>query len=141
MIKIKILSVGKQKHSWLEEAIKEYEKRLTGAVQIEWLLYKSDDQLEANAIQEKRLICLDPRGIEYDSPQFSQFIQKELNQHGPRLTFIIGGALGLCEALKEKANHTISVSKLTFTHQLARLILVEQLYRSLEIAKNSPYHK
>ena len=137
MIKIKILSVGKHKHSWLESALSDYEKRLTGTAQLEWLLYKGDDKLIDAALQCEKFICLDPKGAQMSSEQFSTFIIEK----GARLTFIIGGAEGLPPILKEKASNLISFSKLTFTHQITRLVLCEQLYRAFEINKNSLYHK
>lgn len=141
MIKIKIFTVSKHKHAWLEEALSSYEKRLRSFSHITWQLFKSEKDLEKHVEREKNFICLDPTGVEYTSEQFAQFINQNIEQKGPKLSFVIGGANGLLNETKDSAEHIISLSKLTFTHQMTRLILIEQLYRSFEIARNSPYHK
>ncbi len=137
---ITLYSVGKNKEQWLEEACSEYIKRLTpdAIVQTEWL--RDDQQLIKATSKEKRLLCLDPLGKEFTSEQFSKYLIQELENSGARLGFVIGGPLGLPKELKEK-HPLISLSKMTFTHQCTRLILLEQIYRSFEIAKGSPYHK
>lgn len=137
MVKINILSIGKIKHSWLEEALDEYTKRLSPYATINWRLVKNLTELEKAAEKEMRLICLDPKGREQTSEEFSSLIQKE----GSRMCFVIGGDVGLSEMLKKRAAHLLSLSRLTFTHQLTRLILLEQLYRAFEIERGSPYHK
>lgn len=136
MIKIKIVSIGKTKESWLNEAIQEYLKRLTGTVSIEFVFWKDDAQLVSYVNEEEGVVCLDPEGEQLDSPQFAQSLAK----HGSRITFVIGGSDGLPASLKQKFP-LISLSKLTFTHQLTRLVLVEQIYRAYEILKGSKYHK
>ncbi|MCB1107387.1 MAG: 23S rRNA (pseudouridine(1915)-N(3))-methyltransferase RlmH [Chlamydiia bacterium] len=131
-LKIKIFSPGKTKEKWLQEGLAEYEKRL-GGIEIEWD-YKT-------LPQKAPFICLDPRGKSYSSTTFSEFLYKEFEKEGSRLTFVIGDADGLPSHLLEKASHVITLSKLTFTHQLARLILLEQIYRATQIYHNTPYHK
>lgn len=142
MIKIKILSVGKNKESWLEQALSEYVKRLKPIANIEFTWTKDDQQLLEMAQKEPLIICLDANGQSLNSEQFANFLQTKIQQGGTRIAFIIGGAEGLPEPLKNK--HTaslISLSPMTFTHQIARLVLLEQIYRSFEIAKGSQYHK
>lgn len=140
MLKIKILSVGKTKESWLQEAWDEYCKRLKTTAQIETLWAKDDKHLELLAEKEDRLILLDPQGKMHTSESFSKFLWEEIEKGGAKTTFLIGGAEGIPQALKDK-NESISLSRLTFTHQMTRLILIEQIYRALEIAKGSKYHK
>ena len=89
---------------------------------------------------KQSIICLDPNGKEFDSLQFSKFIQDRLIKADSRLAFVIGGAEGLPLSLKS-GYELVSLSRLTMTHQLTRLFLIEQLYRAFEIAKGSPYHK
>jgi len=140
MIKVKIVSVGKTKEPWLEQAIGEYLKRLTGQIEIALMWVKNDDQLVQLVEKEGAVICLDPQGKEFDSLLFSRFLEKSIEASGARLTFVIGGAEGLPQALKE--NHPlISLSRLTFTHQLTRLVLIEQLYRAFTLIQGIPYHK
>ena len=140
MYKIKILSVGKTKEPWLEEGVAEYIKRLQPIATINCVWVKGDEQLQLLAEKEQTLICLDPWGQEMPSEGFSKFLHERLEVGGCKLTFVIGGPEGIPEVLRERAP-LISLSKLTFTHQLARLILLEQLYRGFEIAKGSKYHK
>lgn len=140
MIRIKILSIGKTKERWLEEAIGEYLKRLTGVVSIEFILAKDNEQLISLVAKERGIICLDPEGKMVGSEEFSQLFYKQLEEYGARLTFVIGGAEGLPQALRE-GYFKLSLSRLTFTHQISRLLLVEQLYRAVEIAKGSNYQK
>lgn len=141
MIKVKILTIGKHKHSWLESALEEYEKRLKPYMTIEWVLVKNDEQLLKLAHEAKNCICLDPKGVEMTSEAFALQIERLIHQKGAHLTFCIGGAEGLPSLLKNTALAVISLSKLTFTHQMTRLILLEQLYRSKEIFEGSGYHK
>lgn len=140
MLKVKILSIGKTKESWLEEALDEYLKRLSPILQIEFVFVKSDEQLETQCLKEKNLIGLDPRGKTVTSEEFASLFMKSLEKEGSKLTFVIGGPEGLSPKLKEKMS-LISLSKMTFTHQISRLILVEQIYRAMEIHKGSQYHK
>ena len=140
MHRIRLISVGKTKEEWLDEAIQEYVKRLQPVATFDFIWAKNDEQLQSLAEKDEAVICLDSSGKMYDSIQFSSFLMKELEKGGARLTFVIGGAEGLPAAMKERYP-LISLSLMTFTHQVARLILVEQTYRAFEIAKGSRYHK
>ncbi len=141
MYKLKIYSIGKTKENWLHDALREYEERLKSSLSIEWILAKDDEQLMQFLNKEMHFICLDPEGKEYTSEKFSSFLLQSLQDMNSRLTFVIGGSLGLPKALKQRAKSLLSLSKLTFTHQITRLILIEQIYRALEIEKGTPYHK
>lgn len=138
--KIKIISVGKTKEAWLKNAIDEYLQRLQGRAQFECIWAKDDDQFASLVSREKHLIALDPAGEEMSSEGFAAFLQDRLESGGSRLTFAIGGDSGLPLNIKQSAP-LLSLSKLTFTHQMTRLILVEQIYRALEINRGSQYHK
>lgn len=135
MIKVHIHTIGKSKETWLNDALAEYEKRLQGKAQIKWLLAKDNTELLKQVSLEPNLIALDVQGALLSSEAVSQ----KLTQAGSRLAFIIGGAEGLPPLLQPKWRW--SLSPLTFTHQMTRLILLEQLYRAYEIEKKSPYHK
>jgi 23S rRNA (pseudouridine1915-N3)-methyltransferase len=142
MIKIKILSVGKTREQWLEEALAEYFKRLQKTVQFECLWAKDDTQLLALAEKEDVIICLDPAGKLMTSEKFAIFFSRQVEAAGARLAFVIGGPEGLPMPLKQHSKIAMfSLSPMTFTHQLTRLILVEQIYRAMEILKGSKYHK
>lgn len=140
MFKIRIISVGKTKEEWLKAGIEEYTKRMSQSVEVSWILVKHDTQLESLALNEKGLICLDPNGKMLTSEQFSGFFLEQIALQGSKISILIGGAEGIPESIKQKAP-LISLSKLTFTHQMTRLVLMEQIYRALEIAKGSSYHK
>ena len=141
--RVRVLSVGKTKESWLNAAIDEYLVRLRPnlAVDCEWV--RDDDALVAKSREERgALVLLDERGRQLSSRDFSAFLYETLEQGGSRATFVIGGADGLPAALRDDATaRTLSLSKLTFTHQMARLLLVEQLYRGVEIRRGSKYHR
>lgn len=140
MFHLRILSVGKTKETWLDQAIEEYCKRLQHVLTINFTWAKNDSQLITFASKEPVLIALDSQGQMQTSEEFSTFMMKEFESTGGRLAMVIGGAEGLPKKLKQ-GNRLISLSPMTFTHQLIRLILVEQLYRAFEIAKGSRYHK
>ena len=136
MIKIKVFSIGKTKETWLQEALEEYEGRLKPIVSLEWILAKNDEQMKQFLSKEQTFICLDPQGKHYSSEEFSSYLSNQ-----SRLAFVIGGSEGIPEEIKQKAKICISLSKMTFTHQITRLILVEQIYRAFEISKGTGYHK
>ena len=86
------------------------------------------------------LILLDEGGKQYSSKQFAAFMEKKMIQSHKRIIFQIGGAYGFSEAVYKRANHQISLSEMTFSHQMIRLFFLEQLYRSMTIIRNEPYH-
>lgn len=141
VIKIKLLTVHKTKENWLQDALQEYEKRLKALCQLEWILAKTDVQLEEICSKETSFIALDPQGKAFDSLQFSKWFLKKAAESKGRLIFVIGGPNGLSEACKKRASFLWSLSPLTFTGQITRLLLVEQLYRAFEIDKGTGYHK
>ncbi|CDR33921.1 23S rRNA (pseudouridine(1915)-N(3))-methyltransferase RlmH [Criblamydia sequanensis] len=140
MLKIKILSIGKTKETWLEEALSLYFKRLESQVIIETEWLKNDDLLEKAVLKEKFAIALDSTGPSMKSEEFASFLKKGFEEGGSRIAFVIGGATGLPLCIKNKYP-LLSLSSLTLTHQMVRLLLVEQIYRSFEIWKGSGYHK
>lgn len=140
MYKLRIISVGKTKEEWLESAIAEYIKRLQPIAAIEFVWAKNDAQLISLVEKEVAVICLEASGPMFDSEKFSSYFIKQLEAHGSRLAFVIGGAEGLPETLK-KSYPLLSLSRMTFTHQMIRLVLIEQIYRAFEIDKGSRYHK
>lgn len=141
MLKMKLFTIGKCKEKWLLDAIADYTKRLENQLSIEWILAKDTKRLCELLVKNTRYIALDPRGRAVSSEDFSLFLKQEFITAGARLSFVIGGAEGLPSSILKNATECISLSPLTFTHQLTRLILLEQLYRAIEILKGSPYHR
>ena len=138
MLKLTIISPHKTKESWLNEAIQDYEKRLSHSIKVFWKYARDDTQLEK--LLPKNYICLDPKGSQMTSEHFSKFLENAWVKEGSSLCFLIGGAEGIPLHLK-KDKQMISLSLMTFTHQMVRLIFIEQIYRALEISKGSQYHK
>jgi 23S rRNA (pseudouridine1915-N3)-methyltransferase len=134
-MKCKILTQGKVKEAWLSEALNEYTKRLEPYLGIEWALFKTPEELEKALSFEKQPFLLDPKGKLIDSEEFHRLVYSQ-----SAVTFGIGGPDGFSEELK-KGRKLLSFSPLTFTHQIARLLLLEQLYRACQIERNSPYHR
>lgn len=141
MYRIRILTMGKIKERWLSTAINEFIGRLEGKVSVEWKLFKHAEQLEAASLLQKNLIGLDAAGQGFTSEEFSTFLINRFEEGGARLAFVIGGADGLSEAVKKHCKELVSLSEMTFTHQMVRLIFLEQVYRAFEIEKGSPYNK
>ena len=157
---IKIITVGKLKEKYLKQGIAEYVKRLGSYCKLE-IIEVNDEKVPEN-LSEKEMeqvkdkegerilakisetsyvFALAINGKQYDSVEFS----KDIEQLGIRgksdLVFIIGGSIGLSDSVLKRANEQISFGKLTFPHQLMRLVLVEQVYRAFRISKGEPYHK
>ena len=143
---IKIICVGKIKEKFYRDAIVEYMKRLTKYHKI-----VIDEVSDSNINQEKDLILkhintkdyiitLEIDGNSMDSLEFASFIDKRLSINS-NITFVIGGSNGLHDDIKKLSNYKLSFSKMTFPHQLFRIILLEQIYRSFRILNNESYHK
>ncbi|PIS01694.1 MAG: 50S rRNA methyltransferase [Chlamydiae bacterium CG10_big_fil_rev_8_21_14_0_10_35_9] len=136
MLKVKIISIGKNKEKWLIEAINEYEKRLSSAIQFEWIFLKNNLSL-SDYTEKMPFIALDPMGKEFESISFSKQIFKMFEENHSRLNFVIGSSDGIPKEILKKSFFKISLSKLTFTHQITRLILIEQIYRAYQIQHGS----
>lgn len=148
---IRILAIGKKHETWVVSGIKRYEKRLQKPFNVSWIIlpHSAHEGLLARQDESGRLlaklgghefvILLDEQGTLFDSPTISKIFLSPL-QSSQAVTVIIGGAYGVADALKRRANVVWSLSPLVFPHQLVRLILAEQLYRAQEIAANRPYH-
>ena len=156
IMKIEFWSIGKQHDAGIKAAIDEYSKRISKYCQLQWqvipvpknaaMLSENDlKRLEGKMIldwldKDTTLIALDEYGKELDSIELSRFITKKSNMGCKKLVFLIGGAFGLDEAVLQRADFKWSLSKLTFPHQLVRLLLAEQIYRAFTIIKNEKYH-
>lgn len=153
---IKLIAVGKTDNRALQQLISTYEKRLSYYINFELQLLpdiKNSKSLseEQQKIKEgelilsyvepsHHLILLDERGKEYTSIAFADELQKKMNTGIKQLTFVIGGPYGFSQAVYQRSNSKLSLSKLTFSHQMIRLFFVEQLYRAFTILRNEPYH-
>ncbi len=137
----KIIAVGKIKKKWIQEGIDMYLKRLPGLEVIE--IKDNNQTKEENTIREiirknEILVTLNENGHSFTSKQLAT---KLLNSHNQNIIFVIGGALGLTPSLNNLASWQLSLSPLTFPHEIARLLLIEQLYRAKTIVQGGPYHK
>ena len=155
MMKIKIVSVGSIKEKFLKDAISEYLKRLTRFAKIEIIEVdetkiqnKSEEQVkkeEGERLlkrigQDEFVFLLDLKGELISSEVLAQKINDLINKGISPLTFVIGGTLGLSEEVRKRANIKLSISKMTFTHQMCRMIILEQIYRTFKIINNEEYH-
>ena len=149
---IKVLAVGKLKEKYLIDALKEYEKRISKYTKLEIIEVKDED-FDINKTLEKEkesilkyvdskdyIITLDIEGKNISSEAFASKINDIFN-HNPNITFIIGGSYGLHKDIKDMSNFSLSFSKMTFPHQLFRVMLLEQIYRTFKINNNETYHK
>ena len=135
MRKLEIISIGKTREKWLQEALLEYEKRLKPKLQIDWKIVSNFAKVEPP------YIALDVQGELVNSVKLSHKLISLFDQCGSRLSFLIGGSEGIEREILDKSIWRWSLSPLTFTHQMTRLIVLEQLYRSFEIDAGSKYHK
>lgn len=148
---IRIFAVGKKHESWVVEGIERYEKRLKAPFLTEWVLmaHSTFDSDRAREEESERIISrlpahafivlLDERGKEMDSPTLSRVLKEHLDQ-SREIILIIGGAYGVSDQLRDRADLVWSLSPLVFPHQLVRLLLIEQLYRAQQIAVGGQYH-
>ncbi len=140
MLNVKIVTIGGLRESYLREAAAEYEKRCRPYCKLSVIELKSETAL-AGALEDKNYkIALCVEGKELSSPELSALIGKAAVQGGGGVTFVIGGADGLDEKSKQLCDFRLSFSKMTFPHQLMRVILTEQLYRALNISAGGHYH-
>ena len=147
---IKIICSGKIKEKYLNDAINEYKTRISKYTKLKIIEIKDEKsekalEIEANNIQKHikpndYIITLEIEGKELTSKQFAEQIDKILITK-PNITFIVGSSNGLDNSIKKISNYKLSFSKLTFPHQLFRVILLEQIYRAFKILNNETYHK
>lgn len=147
---IKIICVGKIKENYFIDAIKEYKKRLGKYTKLEIIelpdynydinktLFEEGKNI-LNKIDDKSfVITMQVNGKQIDSVEFSKLIDTNISNN---ITFVIGGSYGLSKEVLDRSNYALSFSKLTFPHQLFRIVLLEQIYRSFKIMNNETYHK
>ena len=160
MLNIRLICVGKLKERFYAEAGAEYAKRLgafcrlevielaeerlgenPSAAELEAALNREAEQIEKKLLKDGTIVCLCVEGGQMDSEAFAGLLTRTENSGRPRLSFVIGGSFGLAQKLKDRADLRLSMSKMTFPHHLARVMLLEQVYRGFQIKEGSRYHK
>lgn len=155
-MQIRLLAIGKTDHAAIQELIDEYSKRLgfyikfdleiipdiknTKSLSEEMQKEKEGEQILKKLTNSDELVILDEQGKQYSSVDFAEFLQKKMNSGLKQLVFVIGGPYGFSQEVYGRANGKISLSKMTFSHQMVRPFFIEQLYRGYTILRNEPYH-
>jgi 23S rRNA (pseudouridine1915-N3)-methyltransferase len=155
-MRIELILNGKTEDKYVEEGFALYEKRLKHYIQFATLAIASPKvpksaspqkimELEAELMEKQfdvddYVVLLDEHGKEPTSVEFAAYLQKRMNAGIKKLVFVVGGPYGFDERIKNRSNDKLALSKLTFPHQLVRLVFIEQLYRAFTILRNEPYH-
>lgn len=152
-MKLSIFSVGKAHESYIKDGVEQFTKRIGHYYPIDWQLIPPSKLTEPVQIKKAEavsiikalspidvLVLLDEKGKMLSSPGLANLIQQKANQSAQRIVFLIGGAYGVDEEIKKRANFTWSISELVFPHMLVRLLLAEQIYRACSILANEKYH-
>ena len=155
-MKIKLLAIGKTDNKALQSLMDEYQQRLKHYIKFEFEIIpdiKNTKNLSEYQQKEKEgelilskiqptdeLMLLDENGLEFTSIAFSNYLQKKMNAGTKQLVLLIGGPYGFSDAVYAKSLGKVSVSKMTFSHQMIRVFIIEQLYRAFTILRNEPYH-
>ena len=155
-MKITLLTVGKTDRDWVKQGLDIYVSRLkhyipfsineipelknVSALSKDQIKTKEGELILKNVKPTDDVILLDERGREFSSMEFAKTLQDKISYTGKDIVFVIGGAYGFSEAVRQRSNSKISLSRMTFSHQMVRLIFVEQLYRAMTILRGEPYH-
>jgi 23S rRNA (pseudouridine1915-N3)-methyltransferase len=152
-VKLRVLWVGKTQEEWVSAGIAEYAGRIKRYAPFEIAEAREEKGAVATTMREReserltkllpknaRLILLDERGEQLTSPEFAAFIARNRDGGITELAFAIGGAYGFTDSFRANAHKTIALSKMTFTHQMVRVFLLEQIYRGFTIINGEPYH-
>ena len=155
-MKITLLTVGKTDKDWVKQGIDIYASRMkhyfpfsiveipelknASSLSQEQIKTKEGELILKNVKPADEVILLDERGREFSSMEFAKALQDKISYTGKDIVFVIGGAYGFSDAVRQRSNSKISLSRMTFSHQMVRAIFVEQLYRAFTIMKGEPYH-
>ncbi|MDF1867965.1 MAG: 23S rRNA (pseudouridine(1915)-N(3))-methyltransferase RlmH [Saprospiraceae bacterium] len=155
-MKVELWLIGKTSFGYIKEGMEIYQKRLTHYLPFEVSIIpdiKNAKNLRPNQIKVKEgatinsklkkedfLILLDERGKHFSSVEFAKFLDQKLQMSYKKIVFLVGGAYGFSEEIYKRANSKLSLSKMTFSHQMIRLFVLEQIYRGMTILRNEPYH-
>ncbi len=140
-MKFVVLAVGKMRDAWVREGCEEYLRRVRAKVPIEIIELKTTDEIERRLPPRSLVWALDSTGKQFTSEEFATALKSRIDASAQSIAFLLGGADGLPEAIVKRADLRWSFGKLTLPHRLARLVLVEQLYRALSILRREPYHR
>lgn len=156
MHNLRIIVVGRHKDDWVAKGCDHFQKLLKKFARVEMVIIpaaspigpdpgQSSRKKEAKsilrALKDNSFIALTEVGKQFSSEPFADFVQKQIVKGGNKVTFVIGGPFGLSDEITSRATRSISLSSLTYSHQLARLVLLEQLYRAFSILSGNAYHK
>lgn len=155
-MKIKLIFVGKTDEKYVKDICSFYFNKIAHYIKIEIIEISALKQTKNLSVKEQKqketalilkyiqlsdkVILLDEKGKTYTSVQFSNFIQTQMNTSLKQLVFVIGGAYGFSDEMYQRANSLLSLSKMTLTHQMVRIVFLEQVYRAFTILNNEPYH-
>jgi 23S rRNA (pseudouridine1915-N3)-methyltransferase len=155
-MKFQFWAIGKNHEPYIKDGVELFTKRISGYYPVEWnilpmpknagmlsemdLKKKEGEMITGFLKKDDYLVLLDEKGKQINSEELADFIQLRANESTKNIVFLIGGAYGVSEAVKKRANYQWSLSKLVFPHQLVRLILAEQVYRACSINRNEKYH-
>jgi len=155
-MKITLLVIGKTDAGYFIDAVNEYQKRLEHYIPFDMQVIPDIKNVKSLTVEQQKekegelilrslqtgdyIVLLDDKGREYTSVQFASYIEKKTHTVAKRLVFIVGGPYGFSQSVYSKANEKLTLSRMTFSHQMVRLIFVEQLYRAMTILNNEPYH-
>lgn len=154
-MKIKLLVVGKTSNTFIKSLISDYEDRINHFINYEIIEInlKKNKNISEKEIKKKEgikildriekkdyVVLFDENGKEYSSVEFSEFIKNKITNFSKKIIFVVGGAYGFSDDIYVRSNSLISLSKMTFSHQMIRIFILEQLYRAFTIINNHPYH-
>ena len=140
-MKIKLIFFGKKRKNNLDEITMGYFKRIQKEINSEIIFISDQKKIFPNSFKENDLVILiDEKGKHYDSISFSKKFKMLIQNSKKKIIFIVGDASGFSSEIYDISNEIISLSKFTYTHEIARLVIVEQIYRAITIIKNHPYH-
>lgn len=155
-MKLVLLLTGKTDQAWIREGVAEYEKRISKYTRLEivtlpdvknpgsrpadWVKSREAEKMLAFFKPDDHVVLLDERGQAYSTLEMAGWLRKAMMLSAKRIVFVIGGPYGFDPAVTSRANHFLSLSKLTFSHQMVRLLFAEQLYRVLSVNAGDPYH-
>lgn len=153
---IRFIVIGKTQEKYLQEALNIYTKRLTHYIGFEVVVLpdvKNAKNLPTAELKEReaevllreidksdKAVLLDEKGAEFTSVEFAGYFERQMNASVRSLAFVVGGAFGFSPRVKERVKEKISISRMTFSHQMIRLLALEQIYRAFTIIKGEPYH-
>lgn len=138
-MKISLVAIGKTQGKEFAESIADYSRRISRYAQFEFV-DTSEEKLAKTLEKFDRVFLLDEKGREYASIEFSGFLEKQLNAGVKSICFVIGGPFGFSDEVRAVSDGNVALSKMTFPHDLCRVIFLEQLYRAFSILRNEKYH-